>query len=75
MLQVVFPFYVTGCILFFCVTGCIYPDLMLVPFYLEDLRLSLVTGIQGFPGPWSSYLSHMSVAKVSDSAKFGNSGQ
>lgn len=75
-------FDVTGCIYLsvlrvstFCVTGCIYPELMLVPFYLEDLRLSLVTGIQDYPGPWSSYLDHLSVAKLSDSAKFGNAGQ
>ncbi|XP_062613820.1 uncharacterized protein LOC134275567 [Saccostrea cucullata] len=51
----------------------IYEEIMLLPFYLNEIRLSLVTDILGYPSNWSSYLQNLSVAKLPESGKFGNS--
>ncbi|XP_061178542.1 uncharacterized protein LOC133187196 isoform X2 [Saccostrea echinata] len=62
----------------FCVVekhgkSTIYEEIMLLPFYLNEIRLSMVTGILGYPSSWSSYLQNLSVAKLPDSGKYGNS--
>lgn len=58
----------------FCCTETIYEDVMVVPFYLEGLRLAPVTGIQGYPSTWPTFLRYLSVAKIPEGGKYGNSG-
>ena len=47
---------------------------MVVPFYLEGLRLAPVTGIQGYPSTWPTFLRYLSVANIPEGGKYGNSG-